>query len=100
MISFLSIFMIFIVSIMLPYDYPVLSICLEYPVLMLCLTSQMFSYYLLLNDRPACPMYFHGQLTLFILHISHFSRICLFRCLISVSFYSAFCEGEFFVCIF
>jgi hypothetical protein len=52
---------------MLPYGCPVFDIRLEYPELLLLLFMPlMCSVYLVLHDRPVCPMYSNGQLMHFI----------------------------------
>lgn len=56
------VFMIFILSVTVPYVCPVFSRRFEYPeLLLLLLMARMCSSYLILNILPVCPTYFSGK---------------------------------------
>jgi hypothetical protein len=59
---FSSLFTTFIVSVILPYVFPVFNVWSDYPELqLLFLIACMFSLHLIWTIRPVCPIYFSGQ---------------------------------------
>jgi hypothetical protein len=62
MCAFLSIFIMTMMSIMVPYVCPVFSMWFEYSeLLLLFLMTCTCSLYLVLNVLPVCFVYFNGQ---------------------------------------
>jgi hypothetical protein len=61
-LPFLPLLMMSVVSVMVPYVWPVSDILLEYPeLLLLFLIARICSLYLILKVLPVWPIYFNGQ---------------------------------------
>jgi hypothetical protein len=73
---FFSVFMISIVSVILPYACPVFNMWFEYPELqLLLLIACICSLYLVWNARPVCPMYLSWQSRHFIWYILQCNKL-------------------------